>query len=763
MTAKTAISLLFVLLSTALHAQVNKATRLFDQGAYSEAGRLYEKVLEKDASNWLAINNLAHCYRMEKRYDLAKQYFEKTLGFSDPASSNHYHYAEMHYLLGQYDTATTHLQKYLLAVPSDTAASGLLQRIKAVKQFNTTADFELVTLRGINSPFADFSPVVHNAGLVFTTERKSDTGSEEFAIELKPFTNLYYAPFSNDRQTSFWTPSPFSKQLSSPFHDGPACFSQSGNEVFFTQVRRDYRGKDRLNTMKIFVSHREGDQWSSPAAMPFNSDEWSVGHPCLALNDSVLIFSSNMPGTAGGMDLFMCRRAAAGWTAPVSAGSGVNSSGNEVFPHVHGTYLYFSSDGHHGYGGLDLFRIHLDSLDTAPQNLFAPVNSAWDDVSITFVNDHKAYFSSDRPGGMGRDDIYGLERIAPPEVHREISGILEYDNQPAAQTDLLLSDPEGKLLQRATTNHLGKFTLNYLHSGVPYVITIDASDPATLPRYSVFLLNAQQQKVKQINAGDDGSFRFELLPPDDHDNLELLDVADVSLLSVDIRGQFFDSEPGDLGERIEILLVDENGQVLSRTTTRRNGQFLFRHLFPDDQYIFRLLADNPKLKMAILNEDGEVSEVILRENGQYIYRRIKPGEEVLTLTDEADRTMRITPNDQFSIPNIYYDLDAWQLNDAARKQLQRLAGILERNTAVKAHIMSHTDSRASDGYNQRLSERRAEEVVRYLQTLGIGRERLRYSGYGESRLINHCRSGVPCSEDEHARNRRTEFALEAAD
>lgn len=763
MTTRTAISLLLVLLSATLSAQVNKATRLFDQGAFSEAGRLYEKVLEKDSGNWLAINNLAHCYRMEKRYTKARNYFRKTLAFSDPASSNHYHFAEMQFLLGQYDSATTYLQKYLLAVPSDSVAASLLHRIGSVKQFNQNADFELVTLRGINSPFADFSPVVHNAGLVFTTERKSDAGSEEFAIEVKPFTNLYYAPFSNERQTSFWSPTPFSKQLSSPFHDGPACFSSSGNEVFFTQVRRDYRGKDRLNTMKIFVAHRSGDQWSKPESLPFNSDEWSVGHPCLANGDSTLIFSSNMPGSAGGMDLFISRRVGGDWSAPLLAGGGVNTAGNEVFPHVHGGYLYFSSDGHAGYGGLDLFRVHLDSLGYPPQNLYTPVNSAWDDISITFVNEHKAYFSSDRPGGMGRDDIYGLERIAPPEVHREISGILEYDNQPAAQTGLLLRDLNGKLLQRATTNHLGKFTLNYLHAKVPYVLEIDASDPAMVPKYSIYLLNAQQQKVKKISAGDDGTFRFELLPPDDHDNLELLDVADVSLLSVDIRGQLFRSETGDYNERIEILLVDEKGNVLSRTTARRNGQFLFKHLFPDDQYIFRLLADNPNLKMAILNEEGRLLEVVERENDQYIYRRIKPGEEVLTLTDEADRTMRVTPDDQFTIPNIYYDLDAWQLNSAAKQQLNRLAEILRRNTAVKVHIMSHTDSRASDAYNQRLSEQRAQEVVRYLRSLQIENARLSATGYGESKLINHCRNEVPCSEDEHARNRRTEFAFEAAD
>ncbi|TVR39435.1 MAG: hypothetical protein EA392_06730 [Cryomorphaceae bacterium] len=754
--------LLLVMLPTVMSAQVNKANRLFEAEAWSQAARLYEQVLERNPDDVSAMEYLAHCYRHEKRFEDAMQLYQKVVSNGNADADLHFHLAEMHYLLGDYSRSDAILQALLVSSPDHARARRLLAWSEAIKAMPAEPRFEIVTLHGINSPYADFSPVVHNAGLVFTTERKEDSGKDEFAIEHRPFTNLYYAPFSNERQTSFWTPELFARELTTRYHDGPACFSSTSQEVYFTRVERMSTAPNRSNPMRILVSRYDGNRWSPPKVLPFSDGYHSVAHPALQ-NDSTLVFSSDMDGGRGGMDLYISRLTSSGWSTPVNLGPAVNSEGDEVFPHVHNDWLYFSSNAHPGYGGLDIFRVHLDSLNNKPENMGMPVNSAWDDLSITFVNENKAYFSSDRPGGKGRDDIYGLERIANKDVHRELSGILEYDKQPSAHTTLYLKDEGGNVLQETTTNQFGKFSLSYLHSRVPYTLSIDALNNQEMRLFSIYLLNDQQQKVQKIISNDHGDFKFELLPPDDHDNLELIEAEDVSLLSIDIHALVFEHEPGDFNQRIEVLLLDANGNVLTRTFTRRNGRLLFRHLFPDDQYVFRLLADNPNLQLAIVDEHGNVLKVLGRKDMDYIYQRIGPNEPVLSVRDEYDRTLRIAPKEAFSISNIYYALDAYLLNEAAKQQLNRLVALLQKNPNLKVHVMSHTDSRASDAYNLKLSERRAGEVLRYLREAGIAQNRLKATGFGEQRLINHCKNNVPCSEEEHARNRRTEFAFEAMD
>lgn len=732
---------------------------MFNDGAFSQAGRLYEKVLEKNPESRIAINNLAHCYLEEKRYEKAKTYFEKAAGFSQENSNNHYFLAKTHFLLGNYTEAQSVLERYLIATGEDPEAARLLAWCHKVQDFPEASEFEIRKLLSINSPYADFAPVVHNAGLVFTTERKQDAGEEEFAIENRPFTNVYYAPFSNEKKTSFWDPRVFSENLKTRFHDGPACFNAAGDEVYYTQVNREHTGGGKTNTMKIFFASLDEDKWLESKEFAYNSSAYNVGHPALSEDGNLLVFSSDMPGGTGGMDLFICRRESEGWSSPKNLGTNVNSSGDEVFPHIRDRQLYFSSNGWPGYGGLDIFVVHLDSLDNEPRNLYQPINSAWDDLSITFLNDHLAFFSSDRPGGMGRDDLYGLERKVEEEVHREISGVLEQNKQPAAQASITLKDESGNVIQKATTNSHGRFKFDYLKSGMPYTISLGMNESESLQDFVIFLLNNRDQKVQEIVADDSGDFNFELLKPDDFDDLELLDIEDASLLSLDIRGQVYEEKPGDFRNRIELQIFNSDGDLLSRTITRSDGQFLFSQLFPDDQYIFRFLEENPKLKIAIFDGEGKISQVLSRTGREHIFHRLKSGDPVLSMINERDIAVKVSPDDHFTIPNIYYDLDAYQLNESAKKQLVRLLEILKKNPNVGVSVMSHTDSRASDQYNLKLSEKRADEVIRFLRNSGIDKARITGIGFGETQLVNRCKNDVPCTEEEHAENRRTEFSF----
>jgi outer membrane protein OmpA-like peptidoglycan-associated protein len=422
--------------------------------------------------------------------------------------------------------------------------------------------------------------------------------------------------------------------------------------------------------------------------------------------------------------------------------------------------LYFSSNGLPGYGGLDLFVIHLDSLFSQPKNLLKPINSAWDDLSITYLNEQKAFFSSDRPGGMGRDDIYGLERKALDNEHRLLSGLLEYRNQPAAYATILLKDIAGEELQKITTDEQGKFAFEYLKSQREYELDIGLTDPEKTKEFEVYLLNSKEEKVQRISAGTDGRFVFELLRPDDHDNLPLLDIQDQSLLSLEIRGQVYENEPGDYQQRVEILLMDKSGKIISRSFTDIDGQFIFTNIFPDDQYIFRLAAENPNLKIVLVDIYGNILQTIVRTGDDFVYTRLSPDDETISLINENDVTIRVKLNQNFTIPHIYYDFDKWELNPQAKHQLVKLITILEKNPHIKVQVVSHTDSRASNEYNLSLSKKRADTVVAFIRAAGISSNRISGRGMGESKLVNHCENDVECTEEEHAQNRRTEFTIQ---
>lgn len=754
--------LLFILLfatSATTFAQINKAHRLYERGAFSQAARLYEEILKIDSNQITAVINLAHCYRHEKDYRAAKPLFKKAASLNSHQSEQSYHFAQMLFLLGEFDRAHEQVQARLLAEPDHADFQKLRDRIKVVRSYPANDDFVVVSLKGINSPYADFGPVLHNNELVFTSERPNNRNVQIPAVEEKPFTSVYAASFSADQSKSFDSPVPFGTPVNHRYHDGPMSFSSSGNTVYFTRVDRQQTARGKTNRLKIYIAHRDGENWTRPEPLPFNSNDYSVAHPVVAENDSVLIFSSDMPGGFGGMDLYGTRFINGKWSTPENLGPKINSPGDEVFPHSYNEKLYFSSNGWPGFGGLDLFVTDLKEPFDSPQNLYTPINSAWDDLSLFFRSDDFAYFASDRPGGAGRDDLYALERKSPENTFVEISGLLKFHNRPAAFTSLLLKDEQGKVWQQTVTDALGSFTLRNMQPNVSYSLLLDITDKSQLEHFTVYFLNDRHEKVQKILPSESGDFIFELLPPDDHDNLALIEAEDPGLLLIDLRGTVFRDEPGDVISRIEIQIFNSAGELIGRNWVENDGQFVFHQLIPDDQYIFRLLIDDESLRIVIYDDQGKELARLSRTGLEYIYNRFAPGDPVLSLLNERNVSIKVSPDDKFSLPNIYYEFDSWQLNEHSSNQLDRLYEILVKNPKTAIKIMSHTDSRASDAYNLELSEKRAAGVVSYLRNKGLAASRLSGKGYGEQQLVNHCKNDVPCSEAEHAMNRRTEFTL----
>ncbi|MEK7254913.1 MAG: OmpA family protein, partial [Bacteroidota bacterium] len=276
-----------------------------------------------------------------------------------------------------------------------------------------------VTPTDFNSQHADYSPVIfQNRQLVFTSDRTAASGDDEYKWTGNDFADLFLADIETE------SVQPFDNQINTTYNEGTAAFNRDFTEVYFTRCFGD---KKEDYHCKLMVSKRQGDTWLAPAVLPFVQPGVNYGHPALSTDGKSLYFSCLSKDGWGGYDLWTSERTGDGWAEPKLMSRSVNTVGNEKFPYLDGDTLYFASDWHPGLGGLDIFKTwKMPNGAWMPvQNLKPPLNSGSDDFG--YVIDYQGkksavdvlqvgYFTSNRPGGTGNDDIYRFEkRIPPPE------------------------------------------------------------------------------------------------------------------------------------------------------------------------------------------------------------------------------------------------------------------------------------------------------------------------------------------------------------
>lgn len=275
---------------------------------------------------------------------------------------------------------------------------------------------EVKNMKIINGSKDDFSPMYFEDGLLYcSNSRKVKKGTDPDKIP--DDMNLKYALFDSTGQLI--KPSSFGKRTNSKTHEGPVCFTRNGDTMFLTRNMSkggiDKKSKNGLYTLKIYLKTRDSlGNFLGDKLLPFELENYSYCHPTISPDGKRLFFSSNIPGGFGGMDLYMIRKITdSTWTAPINLGARVNTTLNEVFPHLsENGILYFASNGQHkGKGGLDIYGIELDKRNGAATSLGEPFNTVGDDFGLIFLpnNPKKGFFSSNRIGGLGGDDIYKFE------------------------------------------------------------------------------------------------------------------------------------------------------------------------------------------------------------------------------------------------------------------------------------------------------------------------------------------------------------------
>ena len=780
----------FALTASAQSGKLKRGQKLMESLAYNEAIVLYNQVLE-DSDDAEAKMNLAEAYRKVNDPANAEFWYGQVVQLPEAKPIHKLYYGMMLQRNGKCDLAEEWYRQYTEINPDDQRGvylaracdyeEELMQKNQGIYQVRQT-DF--------NSNLDDFSPAFYGDGLVFTSER--DRGAavrREFQWTGNPFLELYYI----DAQTSgdegcnyvYGRPEKFSDDLNSKFHDAAVAFSKDEQEIYFTRNNlidgKTTESDEGIVKLKVFYAKSEGSgDWGELQSLPFNSDEYNVAHPTLSVDGNTLYFASDMPGGFGGMDLYYSQKESGRWGPPMNLGPTVNTEGHEMFPHMdHGGRLYLASDGHIGLGGLDIYYV-IDRGNgdwTQPENLGAPINSIGDDFAVTFNEEGSCgFFSSDRAGGAGRDDVYSFAKTAlPVEVYvydaktdmpiegaqvivacmnNEIrttgaNGKIMFDMKPDECCNFLASyegyDPNEKegcttgltLNDKLTVEIPLDVESDFELSGTVWDVLADlALDGAT-----VTLENDCGEEVQTMTTGLDGRFNFSL---EDDCCYTITATKDDYLAAVE----------GDIctrdKEESESFQVTLNMSPYTTDPVTLDPTKAF-----ESDYVYR----DPSTGIWIDKSTGTPA------NGEYPDGTVY--EKGGLVSGAGPEIGYPNPNDvngegNIAIPfllHVYYDFDESYIRDESESELEKLYTTLEQNPDLIIEIGSHTDARGRDSYNDRLSQRRANSVVKWLVARGIDRSRLVPRGYGESVPVNACANNIPCSEREHQMNRRTEFKV----
>ncbi len=613
---------------------------------------------------------------------------------------------------GKYTESDHVMRVYLQRNPNDTYAKSMVNSNAGIKKILGDNRYVIDTVN-CNSVQSDFAPFVFQGQLYFTSARDfQHIINRECSWTGAPYVKVLSAGISNDSISS--APKLFSTDVKSIYNDGPVCFSKDGKELYITRndAKSEGEGKGKLTTLKILKSEKQEDgSWSKPEELGFDSNKYSCGHASLSLTGDTLYFTSNMPGGFGGTDIYCAIRKGDEWSEPLNLGDDINTAGDEMFPFISDNgMLYFASDGHVGIGGLDLYVGKRYANNYEVINMGVPLNSPKDDFALFLNSDGKTgYFSSNREGGHGDDDIYKFNTIKSIAFPKKVKGTLLDGNTKLALSGYTVDfkDGDGKLLAEVKTDSSGLFYSDF-YSTTEVIAEVYAQGYAS-NRKTVSL-------TKDFNV-----FEVDMVP-----NLEW-----------GISGSVFSMSDHKAIPGVTVVVEPVDSDSFSAVGDD-NGSFKIK-LQPETDYslVFHKAGYfTSRMRYTTYNKNAGYQEV--GGSGKVELKKIEVGENVEVKEYEANR---------------------WKIVEGSTKDLDDIIQDLKDNPKLKIELGSFTDCTGSAAYNLKLSQRRAQSAVNYIINHGIRKDRVIPKGYGETHLLNKCDDGVPCSEEDNQVNRRSEIKI----
>lgn len=799
--------LLCIVVTSSTFAQLSKVKRArvhMEELNYMGAIELYNQILDKD-DNPEAKINIAEAYRKVNDSENAEYWYGQVVQLADTEPIHKLYYGQMLQRNGKCDLAKEWYQAYVDAVPEDQRGQYLVQACDYEDELRTknAGIYEIVHV-DFNSNLDDFSPAYYDDGLVFASERDKGVAivrTTEWTGN--PFNELFQVKRQKEgkepAEYTYEKPEKYSKKLNSKFHDASVTYNKDQSKIYFTRnnIMNGKVGKDDdgIIRLKVFSATIADDEWKDLEGLPFNSDEYSVAHPTLTTDGTKMYFSSDMPGGFGGMDLYMTTMDGGSWGPPINLGARINTEGNEIFPYFdsHSKRLYFGSNGHVGLGGIDIYYMDDKGEDQFGEvtNMGYPLNTISDDFGIIFGEEGKeGYFTSDREGGVGRDDIYAFRKSA---ATMEILVIDEATGEPIPGATVLndctgtemLTNTEGKILFDIKMDVCCNFKVSmdeYLDNakeGCTKSVDMGQKIFVEIPLKKEVLFNLDVFVVDPTTgnpiegamvtlANDCGGAELEAVYTDSTGILSFELIEDCCYTVTAKQEGYFGSPvenqcTRDLTEPTTLQAVVNLSPISVADVDPSNSGGTDPNEYDPTYEGNPIAEEDPNFPTydaeTGLYVDPETGEPANKTVGNITYEdgEIKDGGS--SPTWEQSPTEPGEEGYYAYLLHIYYDFDQSYLRDEAQSEINKLCKMMTENSDLIIEIASHTDSRGSFRYNRSLSQRRAESVVRSLMDCGIAEERLVARGYGEKKNVNNCANRIPCSEREHQMNRRTEFRV----
>ena len=593
---------------------------------FEKALAAYKKGLKKIKNNPVETKRvtyqIAECYRIRGDFDKAERQYlrleKKNYQKDEPLL--YFQLGSISHLKGEYEKALDYYLKYQKREPEDARIASRIEGVQKSKGWmDNPTNYEVENFKKINTKQDEWAPRWSNLEkqnqMIFSSNREGSTGKGIDQWTGQSFSDIYKIDRPKGKTNDWvgeWTNAALideEEALNSAVNEGEATGNRKGSEIYLTKCPVD---KKALKACYIYVSQKKGQSYGEPELVKLCEDSLvNCIHPTLSFDETTLYFASDMKGGYGGFDLYKATRAGkSGKFGNVeNLGELINSQGNEVFPAMRGdSVLYFSSDGHPGMGGLDIFYSVLkDDKFQEPQNMMYPVNTCADEIGMIFYDEEiidpkskapyleMGFFSSNRAGGRGGDDIYSFQL-----------------------------------------------------------------------RPTVFTLT--------------GTVR-------DETNKQMIDGAEIEII-------------GSNGTSYKAYTDVKGNYAFDRTKILMNATYTIKVK----------KAGYWDIPDAVQTTIGFSNDTDLRQD--FLITRI--------------------PKDPVVMPDIYYDLDKWDLKPEYKDSLMYLYFVLIQNPNLVVELRSHTDSRASDDHNDLLSQRRAQSCVDFLvNEMKIDADRIIPKGYGK--------------------------------
>ena len=657
---KKAVYIIACLLLTAVAAgcrtpKLSEADAQFQRGEYYDASVTYKKVYnklrkkEERPQRGEVAFKMGRCYRLLNMSARASAAFQNALRYEYPDSTTHFMLAQALHADGKYAAALRSYDKYLEFCPDDSLAINCAEGCRTAQEIRARGSRYVVKQAKLfNSRRADFCPMYLGADcdqIYYTSTTEKATGDKKSEITGMKNADVF---FSKKNEKGEWErPEPVEGELNTEFDEGIVAFSPDAQTMYLTKARRELNAP---TSVEIYTSTRSDAKWSAPVKFEITADTLSTfGHPAVSPDGEYLYFVSDMPGGYGGKDIWRISLKERQGSL-VNLGPDINTEGNDDFPYVRSDgSLYFSSDGHPGMGGLDIFRATAvgDPADLRwkVENMGFPINSAGDDFGITFGKGEDGFFSSNRGDARGYDHIYSFEY---DPVRITIEGlVMDKDEKPVKNAIIRIVGNDGSN-QKEVARDDGSFSFA-LQRGVKYVMLAGAKG----------YLN-QKQEFASDSTMEDANYWVEFILPS------------ISKPSV-VENIFYDYDKADLrpesktalNELIAVLHDNPNVTIEMASHTDRWGS---------DAYNINLSERRAKSVVDYLVENG-ISRDRLQPHGYgksrpktvtkriaRLYPQFKEGdilteEFIKTLSEEDQQAAdQINRRTEFSVLSLTYNM-----------------------------------------------------------------------------------------------------------